>query len=62
MTRMTDEELHRQVDAFVRRQAEEQSLITPYDDPREIGRRAAREAFKKREKTPNEQASESGAA
>ena len=62
MTRMTDEELHRQVDDFVRRQAEEQSLIAPFDDPREIGRRAAREAFKKREKTSNEQASESGAA
>ena len=61
MTRMTDEELHRQVDAFVRRQAEENSLISPYEDPREIGRRAAREAIKKR-KTPNRQASESYAA
>lgn len=62
MTRLTDEELHRQVDAFVQRQAEEQSLIAPYEDPREIGRRAAREAFKKRKKTPNEQASKSDAA
>ncbi len=59
MTRMTDEELRRQIDAFVQRQAEEQSPIPPYEDPREFGRRAAREAFKKRMNAPNEQTSES---
>jgi len=61
MTRMTDEELHRQIDAFVQRQAEEQSPIPPYEDPREFGRRAAREAFKNRIKVSNEQAPESDA-
>lgn len=61
MTRMTDEELHRKIDAFVQREAEEQLLITPYEDPKEFGRRAAREAFKNRTKAPNEQASESDA-
>lgn len=61
MTRKTDEELHRQIDAFVQRQAEEQSPISPYEDPREFGRRAAREAFKNRVKAPNKQAPESEA-
>ena len=62
MSRMTDEELRRQIDAFVQRQAEEQSPIPPYEDPKEFGRRAARESFKKRVNASNERASESDTA
>lgn len=51
MTRLTDEELHQEVEALVKRQMEEDSLIPPYEDPREFGRRIARETFKKRIKS-----------
>lgn len=62
MPRLTEEELRQEIEDLVRRQMEEQSLIPPYEDPREFGRRVARETFERRVKASNERASESGAA
>ena len=57
MTRMTDEELRQEIEALVKRRVEEQSLLTPYEDPREFGRRIARETFEKRVEASNERTS-----
>ena len=62
MTRLTEEELRQEIEDLVKRQAEEQSLIPPYEDPREFGRRVARETFEKRMKASNQRASGSDAA
>ena len=58
MTRLTDEELRQEVEALVKRQMEEDSLIPPYEDPREFGRRIAREMFEKRIKSAENLASD----
>lgn len=58
MPRLTDEELRQEVEAMVKRQMEEDSLIPPYEDPREFGRRIAREMFEKREKATENRASD----
>ena len=48
MTQLTDEELRQEIQEIVKaKRAEERSLLTPYDDPGEFGRRVARETFKK---------------
>ncbi len=48
MTQMTDEELRREIEDLVKaRRVEEELLSSPYEDPREFGRRVAREAFEK---------------
>lgn len=57
MTRITDEELRQEIEALVKRRVEEQSLLTPYEDPREFGRRIARETFEKRVEASNERTS-----
>ena len=57
MTRMIDEELRQEIEALVKRRVEEQSLLTPYEDPREFGRRIARETFEKRVEASNERTS-----
>ena len=58
MTQLTDEELRQEIQELVKaKRAEERSLITPYDDPREFGRRVAREAFEKYVKGSDSQTS-----
>lgn len=61
MTRMTDEELRHEIETLVKRRVEEQSLRLD-EDPREFGRRIARETFEKRVQASNERDSEMGAA
>ena len=63
MTQLTDEELRQEIQELVKaKRAEERSLITPYDDPGEFGRRVARETFEKYVQSSNEQASGEGGA
>ena len=58
MPRLTDEELRREIEALVKRQMEEDSLIPSHEDPREFGRRIAREMFEKRVKATENMASD----
>lgn len=59
MTQITDEELRQEIQEIVKaKRAEERSLMTPYEDPREFGRRVARETFEKYVQSPSEQAAD----
>lgn len=59
MTQITDEELRQEIQEIVKaKRAEERSLMTPYDDPREFGRRVARETFEKYVQSSSEQAAD----
>lgn len=62
MTRMTDEELRQEIEDLVKRQVEERSLIPSHEDPREFGRRFARETFEKRMEEAKKQVSKEGDA